>query len=215
MAKRDPAFKVLNTPSEIQRKIEAAINQAIKEEGALVKKFNKLNTKIVDFLVEKFLETSTYKSLMDGVLRGEFGLTADERAKVYDIILEIISSQVFIDSKKVNNLVQIIVRIVDNDDIDFNKHGVFTTEKGDVIPWFQWLLTAGDSEVVSEYNVHLELGVGRSNMAFMYRPEGGGGSYSVDSRYSGVVGNNWITRTLAQNQQEIANIINSIMGKKR
>ena len=48
-------------------------------------------------------------------------------------------------------------------------------------------------------------------MAIMIKPESGG-SYSVDGLYSGTENDNWITRTLNQNKEQLSKIIKDTLS---
>jgi hypothetical protein len=81
---------------------------------------------------------------------------------------------------------------------------VTETEKGAVLPWLQWLLTAGDAILIVDY--HVSYGpypTSRSGGGIMTN----GGVFKVDSQFSGTQDNNFITRALEKKQKEILSII--------
>lgn len=205
-------LKILTPNSLIEKRIKAAINKALYKEDKLHYKFEILTTELNQMLRLKFLNSDTYDSLLYADLKGEFGLTDAEAGKIYDIIVDIVQVEVaLVRNPKVNGLITLEIGFIDKADIDYSVHGVFTTEKGDVIPWLEWLLTAGQNEVVPDYNVFLKQGIGRSELGIMIKPIDGTGSYSIDSYFAGTEGDNWITKTLYSSINEIKSTIKRVM----
>jgi hypothetical protein len=71
---------------------------------------------------------------------------------------------------------------------------------GNTVDWLRWLLTAGDTIVVADYQVMKEKGTplrgSRSGYALMVSPRMSKG-FRVDPNHSGTEDDNWITRALA------------------
>jgi len=71
---------------------------------------------------------------------------------------------------------------------------------GNTVDWLSWLLTAGDTIVVADYQVMKEKGTplrgSRSGYALMVSPRMSKG-FRVDPNHSGTEDDNWITRALA------------------
>ena len=83
-----------------------------------------------------------------------------------------------------------------------------TTKKGTVIPWLQWLLTAGDKILVVDYHVEYKSGTGRSGLGTMK----GGDTFRVNPSFSGTVDNNFISRTFQGAENRLSDIIRRHIG---
>lgn len=206
------AFKILTANNIITKDIKTAINKALFVKAVLKPKTDVLVINLREFLIQKFLDSETYDSLIYGELRAEFGLDDEEVSNIYTMLNDIIHVYFNIYNTKVNNLVTLEVGLVDKEDIDFNTHGVFYTKKGEPIHWLYWLLTQDENEVVPDYALYLKQGAGRSEMAIMILPKDGSGGYRVEGYFAGTEKDNWITRTLRANKEEIVKIISQTLG---
>ncbi len=76
--------------------------------------------------------------------------------------------------------------------------GVQTTEKGETLPWIEWLLLMGNRIIIQEYDVLFRPNSGRSRQAIMLKEKENGPQkrWKVPSLYQGTLNNNWITRSL-------------------
>lgn len=206
-------FTLLDADNVITQKIKTAINKQIYHEGALNSKLIRLSERLHEILYISFFKSETYISLTYGELRAEFGLDENSVNALPELVKKLVSVTVNINAvPKVNNMVTISIGFGDYDDIDFAKDGMFVTEKGDIINWLWWLLSAGESEIASidQYNVYLKQGHGRSHMAVMIKSVGQ--SYSVDGYFAGTPHDNWITRTLRENIGALTNTIKEVMN---
>jgi len=77
---------------------------------------------------------------------------------------------------------------------------------GNTVDWLRWLLTAGDTIVVADYQVMKEKGTplrgSRSGYALMISPRMSKG-FRVDPNHSGTEDDNWITRALAATEVDM------------
>lgn len=206
-------FTILEGDNIITQRIKTALNKKIYNEGALNNKLIRLSEKLHQLLYINFFKSETYISLTSGELRAEFGLDEDAVNNLPELVKKLVSVTVNINSvPKVNNMVTISIGFSDYDDLDFAKDGAFVTEKGDIINWLWWLLSAGESEIatIDQYSVYLKQGQGRSHMAVMIKSVGQ--SYSVDGYFAGTPHDNWVTRTLRENIGALTTIIKEVMN---
>jgi hypothetical protein len=77
---------------------------------------------------------------------------------------------------------------------------------GNTVDWLRWLLTAGDTIVVADYQVMKEKGTplrgSRSGYALMISPRMSRG-FRVDPNHSGTEDDNWITRALVATEVDM------------
>ena len=82
--------------------------------------------------------------------------------------------------------------------------GRVDTEKGAQLPWLGWLLTRGSSVIVANFGVKYRSGTGRSGggqMAKGYAP------FMIDPVHSGTLADNFVTRALEKNADDIIKAI--------
>ncbi len=153
------------------------------------------------------------ESILSGSLRGDFGIVSP--AGPVSAIIEAVSQSVEVEYYPLaRNLSGTALAIRIQPRTLQNVLGVVpsvVTEKGESLPWIEWLLKRGDDIVVSNYHV-VESERGRTGEAVM-KP---GGNYTVgrvNPAFSGTEDDNFITRALDDREMEIARILASSLEK--
>ncbi len=78
------------------------------------------------------------------------------------------------------------------------------TKGGFVVPWLDWLLTAGDEILILDYEFVGGNFLGsRTGLGIMRR----GGSWRVPPEFAGVIGSNWLTRALERVMPEVERLV--------
>ena len=199
------SLNILTPLNSIAAKLKSALAEKVKNEELIEFRARIAGLKVKQFLMDRFINSETYRSLTSGELKGEFGLTNREAAKIPDILDDIIHVYVAPNKTKANGIFTITIGIGSPAEIDYNKHGVFITEKGEAIHWLWWLLTQGTQPLVSGYSFFLKQGIGRSEIGIMVASDGF--DYYVDNYFAGVEGDNWISRTIREYKVEIQKIL--------
>jgi hypothetical protein len=80
------------------------------------------------------------------------------------------------------------------------------SSKKNALPWLEWLLLRGSVPIIKEH----EIVIGpnrrsRTGLAVMKQKDGQ--TWSVPKRYSGTIGDNWITRAIDSSNSEILGFI--------
>ncbi len=198
------SIKIVENSLTLQKKIKEAISK--KYNGSKLEKNVKLlNEELAKFFYIKFLESDTFYALTEGDLRGEFGFSDSYLNNIEEVCRQIAAVYMSVEQDTSKKFIRINIGVSDNDDIDLNDIGAYSTEDGVKIYWLYWLLTQGTNVVVPDHNVKFIQGAGRSHMAIMVQDDYV--SYSVDEQFAGVDGDNWITRTINKNKNEFLNII--------
>lgn len=85
------------------------------------------------------------------------------------------------------------------------------TEKGELLPWLEWLLLNGDTIIVRDYHVEVAKrgSLSRTGLAIMST----GGRWRVPPEFSGTIRNNFVTRTLDSIEPNIHDIIQEEVTK--
>ena len=86
--------------------------------------------------------------------------------------------------------------------------GSYVTEDGKTIQWLDWMLRLGDRIIVLEHRIEYRPGPSRTDSYVMVPAPAHG--WKVPSEYSGVVGNNFITRSA----DAVAPQIGDFIGRK-
>jgi hypothetical protein len=74
---------------------------------------------------------------------------------------------------------------------------------GNTVDWLRWLLTAGDTIVIADYEViYKDTPRSRSGHALMISPKMSKG-FRVDPNHSGTIDDNWITRALVATEADM------------
>jgi len=82
---------------------------------------------------------------------------------------------------------------------------------GEMLPWLEWLLTAGDTTVISTHKIRFH-NRGRTGLATMV--PGQGHTWRVPPSHAGVYNDNWLTRILTGETTEraVATQLNTYLG---
>lgn len=147
-------------------------------------------------------------------LAGQFGLTPVRSASAAEAIILALESAIEVKYIPFNNtLTRGGIEINFQPNNFANLLGLsegHTVYFGGDLHWLNWLLTAGDLVIVTNYQYNPQTGLGRSGLGNMIP----GGVFRVPPQFSGTVNNNFITRALIGSQQEsqIAAIFKDILS---
>ena len=191
--------------------VAAAIVQETKEK--LNRTIDQLRIRIrpdlVNYVEKKLKEypSNTYYSLNFGELQRDFGFRPGEN--VAEQVVKTISSSIQLSKLGPTSVslggfrLEILKEGIQS---LLNKGFAAYDSNGNTVDWLRWLLTAGDTIVVADYQVMKDKGTplssSRSGYALMISPKMSQG-FRVDPNHSGTIDDNWITRALFSAQQDI------------
>jgi hypothetical protein len=156
--------------------------------------------RLQDLCSELIASTPAYASLIDGELLGELGVP-NIKARL-DAILNTIKNSLEVAYSPIvrrgNNLSGgLIISILKADfqDILQSSAAIYQTEKGQTIPWLDWLLTQGDRIIVLGYDVVFSSTIieqlrSRTGKALM-KP---GSGWRLPPEFSGTIDDNVFTK---------------------
>ena len=161
---------------------------------------------IVEYVENKLRKgpNDTYYSLDIGQLRKDFGFRPGEN--VGERVVKEVSKSIRINRTGPNSssLGGIRLQLL-KDGIEFlldKDFGAYDSN-GNTVDWLRWLLTAGDTIVIADYEViYKDTPRSRSGYALMISPKMSNG-FRVDPNHSGTIDDNWITRALAATEVEM------------
>jgi hypothetical protein len=164
---------------------------------ALRKAAKLANTELQKLISDLLSSSSTYASLLNGKLKSEFGLQNPEQA--LQDILKTLQSSVLVEVNPIRisgNVLKggLSVSMIKEDLSDILAlSSVKYSSKTFEVDWLDWLLLQGDRVIIM--NAHISYDAhstkSRSGVAIMEA----GGSWRVPPQFSGVDGDNWITKT--------------------
>jgi len=193
---------------------ESARAIAVKINKALVQIFNKripkqaktIEEQIRQLVSAALLSSPEIRSLSSGTLRIDFGLTQDPSTDIVNAITNSLSVRVqkaVASSSGIKGGVLITLQPTDYSNLFSLPVATQITEKGESLPWLEWLLTFGQQVIIADFGVS-------------YGPTGrtGGGSmkagavpFKVNTQYAGTADRNFITKAVDQISPQIQNII--------
>ena len=204
---------------ENSRQIESKINKALKKEVD----FATLRTGIrvvgpVKKLVRNALLAQPEVVSLDGKrLAGEFGLP-NGGSRINNIIqvwldnIQFKSKKTTIRSGKINNTLQLTMIRSDYSDVLTLPDASITTEKGQILPWLEWLLRFGDRVIIRDFDVSFQRGrLGRSRSGLAVMVKGKSKKWRVPSEFAGTATNNFVTRALDSVQSDIEKLVEKEM----
>lgn len=185
---------------ELKENLRRTINQL----------FVKIRPDLVDYVEKKLRQypSNTYYSLNFGELQRDFGFRAGEN--VAEKVVKAVSSSIQLNALGPTSasLGGIRLSLFKGGGIEFllNKDFGAYDSNGNTVDWLRWLLTAGDTIVIADYEIIKEKGTplkgSRSGYALMISKKMSKG-FRVDPNHSGTIDDNWITRALIATQADM------------
>lgn len=191
--------------TESDSKIESKILKALAEEAN--KQWSK-NTNVVRDIFstncyDAVLTCPEMDSVTNGILRIDFGITFNPAPAIASAVSQSVNV-IFnkFNSKLTGGGFKITVQPLDYLNALSLVEAFVITEKGASLPWLDWLLTYGDSIIITNFGVKYSTGKGRTGGGYMIPPAR---PFQVNSAFSGTVDNNFITRAIASKLPDIEN----------
>ena len=207
------SVSILESDKEIQSRILKSLLPEVKE--LLNTSFRKSQNDIKEVVASAIRNSPEYVSLQSGVLKSEFGL--DNSSSRLKEILDFWSNlTVEYKTPKIsgNSIVGgFSVSMIRSDYSDAISLGVakVTTDKGQVLPWLQWLLLFADKQIIKDYEVKIgSYPNSRSGNAVMKKNISS--RWGVPPTFAGSIEDNWITRSIDSVENDIYKILEQSLG---
>lgn len=169
------------------------------------KNANKISTsvkgRVINIVRASLYDSTTIKSLLNGTLRDDFGLTSSMSTAAVAQILTYISTSIEVEIKKSGKYSKVILHIIGEKDITniVNLSSGSFESKGGSVPWLYWLLTRGTEVVVGDFWLFAEA-TGRTRSGgtkIMKKIESTvRDPFRVDPSHAGTIDDNFITRAI-------------------
>ena len=206
------SINILESTSTISNRILKALSKEVDQH--FKKAYNKCRKEIVNTVVTAIKSHRTYKSLISGELKGEFGLD-NATNRVNEILefwkyLDLEYNKPVIRSQQIIGSFSLSMIKSDYSDVLSSAAAVVVTDKGVSLEWLRWLLLFGDKTIIKDYEVKLGPHPNsRSGNGIMIGK--GGSRWSVPSGFAGVAKKNWITESIDSVESEITNLLQSAL----
>lgn len=202
------SINILESDAEISRRIlQALVGQT---DTYFKKAFNKAKQQIVPIVSKAITSHPTYRSLISGRLKSEFGL--DSPASRINELLgfwEKLTLNYIPPRIKGNEIIgSFSLSMIKSDYSDVLSSAAATvrTKKGAQLEWLRWLLLFGDKTIVKDYKIKFGPdSKSRSGDAIMVR--GKGARWSVPSAFAGTISKNWITEAIDSVEGQVFKIL--------
>ena len=179
-----------------------------------------IKPKIVNVVSNAIKQSPEYQSLVNGgststgiSLKGHLGLR--DSAQRMDAILELWANSLVVEVPPIKLTARTLearmnIRMIkaNYEDVLKDSSAILVTEKGETLPWLEWLLVHGDKIIIRDYSITPILNermgkASRTGEAIMRKK----GRWGIPSEMAGTVSNNFVTRALKGIENEIADIV--------
>ena len=203
------SVKFLESNSQLEKQIRKALADEINK--TLKPQVTQLETKLKPVFRSALQKSPEINSLSSssGTLRLEFGLDSDPSAAIINAVIESLNVE-WVKVNPTNFLGGLIVTIQPS---DFNNLLTLPQANQSIIggslPWLSWLLTLGDTVIITGYGVEFgsfpNTRTGQAKMSTKFAP------YKVNSAFSGTIDDNFITRAIEKTTPEVEKIIRRML----
>jgi len=205
-------MKISLTLLESDSYIRDQILQALAKEvqPVLAKAIVVITPKIRKLLEEALREEPEYSSLISGQLRLEFGIpdvsTIDTVVKKLAATANVVSNGVSVKSNGLSGGLTLTALERSNmGGLISEDNAIVITDKGQPLPWLQWLLYEGNKPIVRNYEVKIGPNPNsRTGNAIMVDSDK---NWRVPPAFAGTINNNWVTRAVDRVSNSIPKII--------
>ena len=165
-----------------------------------------------------------YQSMVmqDGKLRAELGVV-DSTSAMESLVRDWVRSTTvhvarprIVGGRILGTIISVKAIQADYDDVLQKAYASYTTEKGAIIPWLDWLLTKGEAIMIQSHQIfHPAPPTARSRTqtnTIMKKTKGQG--WGVPEEFSGTPDNNYATRAVAMAMPEIGQMIEAEVRRR-
>lgn len=212
------SLQLLDSPGQIKHKIMDAMRREITRRLGSMAFRTALQRRSRKALKDALESTNVYQSMVahDGRLRAELGVVDSETAMnrlvrdwVKTVEVKVMPPKRFANIGFFGSIVTIEAVQADYQDVLDKAYASYQTEKGETIPWLQWLLKEGDRILIVTHKVfHPSVPTARSRTGtntIMKKTRGAG--WGVPAAFAGTDQHNFCTRAIANALNDIGRII--------
>lgn len=209
------SLNLIESDSDIKSKILIEMRNHLQQ--AMIRSIPSIRQLVPSEIKDVLMTEPEYQSLINGKLKGEFGLS-NASQKVNEIIdiwinnVRIMVSPATISGSRIKGGFKLDMIDSSYDDVLANDGAiVIDGTSGVVLPWLEWLLLYGNQIIVKNYEVQVGSNArSRSGIAIMVPSKN---NWRVPPEFAGTITGNWVTRALNRLDDSILNIIQQEIEK--
>lgn len=216
-------LRLVTTGAEITREILDRCASEINKRVMTGVMRNNLRHLTQALLESYIMSQPEYESLTQdaGVLRTELGLV-DATSKLQSLLriwvrgVDVVATPATVVGNQISGRIVITAIPADFSDVLGSSFAKYTTDKGDVIPWLEWLLTQGDNIIIATHKAVYDpakAGSSRTGHDIML-PTSGGAGWRIPPEFSGTIDNNFVTRAVNDALPELRTSIEAELRSK-
>ena len=206
------SLKILESDKQIAALVSNALSKHLSK--ALLIAGSRIQADIRRVFREAVTSSHEYASLTGGDLRGHIGVPNASSRMAEIISVWIKSILVTVDApRSIGGSIKggLKISIIKDWQLALTSSAAsFVTEKGQTIPWLEWLLLAGDSKFIVDYDVELNLSSAqqaRSRTGIGIMVTRNGARWGVPTEFAGTASDNFVTRAIMSIQPDIERFI--------
>lgn len=199
--------------SDMYKEISRELNVRVRKNKRRIDRAIRLAAK--GWILEQPEVASLSADGVPGELAAQFGLLPGQGEQVANSIATAVSESVVINVKpftpKLSGSIELGIQPTVLSNVLSIPGGSVVTEKGTTLAWLEWLLTQGDSIIITGYHYDPEVGEyseSRSGAGVMKKGE----VFRVPPEYAGDPTDNFITRALTGRNAEITSIMDGLFS---
>lgn len=207
------SVKLLDTNQSINRQILNALLPDLTSYFNNI--YSKMKKEIPPIIINYIKAQPEYTSLTGGRLMAEFGLP-DASSRLSNILSTIENGTIVnfkppsIKGNKIQGSIRLQMIKTDFADLLSLGDASLTTEKGTKLDWLKWLLTEGDTAIISDYTFSAGANKNsRTGLGIM--KEFSGAFWRVPPEFAGTIKNNWITRAIEGASSSIDQVLQRLL----
>ena len=207
----------------IDNKIVAAVDRQVNEKigRALPQISSKIKPEVSSIILRSLSESPTVQSLLSGKLKDDFGLFGNVVDTTINNIISVISEGINVKlerSKTAGSIVTTTLEILPYKDFDkiISVAGGSFPARGGNVDWLEWLLTRGTQVVIGDFWLfeHARGFTRSGGSSIMRRIENiPREPFRVDSNFSGTIDDNFITRAIQSQSDELLRVLGSAVNR--
>ena len=209
-------LKMITTRREFKRKILMGMYRELKKKLTSTAFKNSISRGVKPILANALKAQPEYQDMVAqvGKLRAELGVV-DSKSAMDSLVRDWVrSTHVSVSRPRIvgDRILGTIISVkaiqADYADVLNKAYASYTTERGETIPWLDWLLTQGSRILITSHKVWTPpVPTARSRTGNTIMIKSGGAGWGVPPEYAGTPDNNYATRAVVTAMPEIERLI--------
>lgn len=201
-------LKFRESEKQIQRMVETAIAKEINKKVKEI--LPKVRAQMTPIIMTALATCPEMLSLKNGVLRAEFGIRNDPTPQLLAAIMSTLQYKQLYAQRGRGGGIQVVMQPSDYSNLFTQGFSEQKIRDGS-LPWLRWLLTFGDSIIITGFGVEFGNFKGKASRTGKAVMSDELGPYKVNSAFSGTVNDNFITRAVERTLPQLIRVFRSVL----